>query len=130
MASNADADAFMQKVINGLRLYNDKSVRDKIESEEMLDDERKRLRHIESLIDKFKSDFEGRSFTLLSNSECRLRIWQFMSEVKEQTQKWKLFGIIMLNPLDLTIHVRKYMGRVSLSQFCVGELKSKLYCPK
>ena len=115
MAGNADGDIFMQKVINGLRLYNDKSVRDKIETEEMLDDERKRLRHIDGLIDKFKSDYEGRSFLLLSSSECKLQIWQFMSEVKEQTQKWKLFGIIMLNPLDLTIHVRKYMGRVLLS---------------
>ena len=119
MASNADADAFMLKVINGLRLYNDKNVRDKIEKEDMLDDERNRLRHINDLIDKFKTEFEGRSFSLLSSSECKLQIWQFMSEVKEQTQKWKLFGIIMLNPLDLTIHVRKYMGRV-LSLFCVG----------
>ena len=112
MAGYADADAFMLKVVNGLKTYNDKNVRDKIETEEMLDDERKRLRHINNLIDEFRTDFEGRSFLLLSSSDCKFKIWRFMSEVKEQTQRWKLFGIIMLNPLDLTIHVRKYMGRV------------------
>ena len=107
-----DADKFMQKVINNLRLYNDKSVLEKIEKEDMLDVERERLRRINDLIDKFRSKFEGRSFLLLSSSDCKLQIWQFMSEVKEQTQTWKLFGVIMLNPLDLTICVRKYMGRV------------------
>ena len=116
MAGDANADVFMTKVVNGLRLYNDKNVRHRIDTEEMLDDERQRLRHIESLIDKFKSNFEGRSFSLLSSPECKLQIWKIMSEIKEQTQKWKLFGIIILNPLDLTIHVRKYMGKVSLSQ--------------
>ena len=112
MASNASADAFMAKVINGLKTYNDDTVRDKIETEEMLDDERKRLRHINDLINEFRTDFEGKSFLLLLSPDCKLMIWRFMSEVKEQTQRWKLFGVIMLNPLDLTIHVRKYMGRV------------------
>ena len=113
MAVITDVDQFMQKVINNLRLYSDKAVLDKIEKEEMLDIERKRLRHINNLIDKFQSEFGGRSFVLLSGSDCKLQIWQLTSEVKEQTQKWKLFGVIMLNPLDLTVCIRKYMGKVS-----------------
>ena len=113
MAIVTDADQFMQKVINNLRLYNSKTVLDKIEKEDMLDIERARLRQINSLIDKFQSEFGGRSFLLLSGSDCKLQIWQLMSEVKEQTQKWKLFGVIILNPLDLTICIWKYMGTVS-----------------
>ena len=126
MAVVTDADQFMQKVINNLRLYNDKTVLDKIEKEEMLDVERKRLRHINCLIDKFQSEFGGRSFLLLSSSDCKLQIWQLMFEVKEQTQKWKLFGVIMLNPLDLTICIRKYMGKVSSTNY--NSRRLILYC--
>ena len=127
MAVVTDADQFMQKVINNLRLYNDKTVLDKIEKEEMLDAERKRLRHINCLIDKFQSEFGGRSFLLLSSSDCKLQIWQLMFEVKEQTQKWKLFGVIMLNPLDLTLCIRKYMGKVSSTSKILSRLNLSLF---
>ena len=127
MAVVTDVDQFMQKVINNLRLYSDKAVLDKIEKEEMLDIERKRLRHINSLIDKFQSEFGGRSFVLLSGSDCKLQIWQLMSEVKEQTQKWKLFGVIMLNPLDLTLCIRKYMGKVSSTSKILSRLNLSLF---
>lgn len=81
------------------------------------DDERNLVEEINGKIDAFAREYEGKPFAVLVSRPCKRSLVDIQSKVGLQTHAWKLLMIVMLDPLDLMIHVRKY---------CAGQLNNNV----
>ena len=81
----------------------------KIREENMTVKERENITELNNLIDGFREDFQGKPDTLLASPEVVARKVGIARRVYKQTQVWKLFMVIAIEPTDFTIDVNKSM---------------------
>lgn len=80
-------------------------------------DDRSLIEEINEKIDVFARAYEGEPFATLVSRPCKVAMADIQSRVGLQTHAWKLLMVVMLDPLDLMIHVRKY---------CAGQLNNNV----
>ena len=81
----------------------------KIREENMTVKERENITELNNLIEGFREDFQGKPDTLLASPEVVARKVGIARRVYKQTQVWKLFMVIAIEPTDFTIDVNKSM---------------------
>ena len=72
--------------------------------------ERTLIDTISAKIDAFGSDFEGKPVATLDSRRCKIQWKEIQSLVGSQTHAWKLVMVVLIDPLDIKIHVRKYVA--------------------
>ena len=80
-------------------------------------DERALIEDISARIDDFARIYEGKPSAALESRPCKIMMTNIQAKVGLQTHAWKLLMVILLDPLDLHIHVRKY---------CAGQLNNNV----
>jgi len=81
----------------------------KIREEIMTDKERENITELNKLIDNFREDFQGKSDSILASPEVIARKVGIARRVYKQTQTWKLFMLIAIEPTDFTLDINKSM---------------------
>lgn len=81
------------------------------------EDEKKLIEEISTRIDGFAKVYEGKPPASLETRPCKIMMTNIQAKVGLQTHAWKLLMVILLDPLDLHIHVRKY---------CAGQLNNNV----
>ena len=79
--------------------------------------ERELIVDISMKIDNFAKIYEGKPPAVLETRPCKIMIANIQARVGLQTHAWKLLMVILLDPLDLHVHVRKY---------CAGQLNNNV----
>ena len=80
-------------------------------------DERELIEDISSRIDNFARLYEGKPPATLDTRPCKVMMTDIQARVGLQTHAWKLLMVVLLDPLDLMIVVRKY---------CSGQLNNNV----
>ena len=103
------ADNLLRLAKSNIARSTDGFVLKKIREENLTDKERENIIELNNLINDFREDFQGKSDSLLASPEVIARKVGIARRVYKQTQTWKLFMLIAIEPTDFTIDVNKSM---------------------
>lgn len=81
------------------------------------DDEKELILDISTRIDNFAKIYEGKPHAVLETRPCKIMMTNIQAKVGLQTHAWKLLMVVLLDPLDLHLHIRKY---------CAGQLNANV----
>ena len=103
------ADNLLRLAKSNIARSTDGFVSKKIREEIMTDKERENITELNKLIDNFREDFQGKSDSILASPEVIARKVGIARRVYKQTQTWKLFMLIAIEPTDFTLDINKSM---------------------
>ena len=102
-------DNLLRLAKSNIARSTDGFVSKKIREEIMTDKERENITELNKLIDNFREDFQGKSDSILASPEVIARKVGIARRVYKQTQTWKLFMLIAIEPTDFTLDINKSM---------------------
>ena len=102
-------DNLLRLAKSNIARSTDGFVSKKIREETMTDKERENITKLNKLIDSFREDFQGKSDNILASPEVIARKVGIARRVYKQTQTWKLFMLIAIEPTDFTLDINKSM---------------------
>ena len=102
-------DNLLRLAKSNIARSTDGFVSKKIREEIMTDKERENITELNKLIDNFREDFQGKSDSILASPEVIARKVGIARRVYNQTQTWKLFMLIAIEPTDFTLDINKSM---------------------
>ena len=102
-------DNLLRLAKSNIARSTDGFVSKKIREEIMTDKERENITKLNKLIDSFREDFQGKSDSILASPEVIARKVGIARRVYNQTQTWKLFMLIAIEPTDFTLDINKSM---------------------
>ena len=65
---------------------------------------------ISAKIDEFSATFGGKPFSVLLTPNCKSKWKSIQNLVGQQVHAWKIVMVVIIEPLDLKVHVSKYMA--------------------
>ena len=102
-------DNLLRLAKSNIARSTDGFVSKKIREEIMTDKERENITELNKLIDDFREEFQGKPDNILASPEVIARKVGIARRVYKQTQTWKLFMLIAIEPTDFTLDINKSM---------------------